>query len=319
MANKIIYLAGGCFWGTEKYLGNIDGVLETEAGYANGKTDYPTYHDVCRNDTGHAETVKVVYDQTRISLAYILKLFYEIINPVSINRQGADIGTQYRTGIYYTDSEDEAVIRKSIEELQSHYSEKIAIEICPLLNYCRAEEYHQKYLDKNPTGYCHISEDKFKKLIRVENTEERKYVKKTKQELKKILSETEYEVTQNSVTEPPFQNEYYDVFRKGIYVDVTTGQPLFISNQKFDSGCGWPSFARPISDDLLSEIQDESHGMKRIEVRSRIGDAHLGHVFNDGPNEMGGLRYCINSAALKFIPKEEMEAEGYGHLVQFVK
>lgn len=159
--SKEIYLAGGCFWGTEKYLEDIKGMLSTEVGYANGNTENPTYQEVCHNNTGHAETVKVVYDESQISLPFILNMYYEVINPVSINRQGEDKGTQYRTGIYYVDEKDEEMIRKSIAELQTKYEEKIAIEVKPLENYYKAEEYHQKYLDKNPNGYCHIGKDKF--------------------------------------------------------------------------------------------------------------------------------------------------------------
>lgn len=317
--NKVIYLAGGCFWGIEKYLDNMNGVLETEVGYANGRTNSPSYHDVCNNDTGHAETVKVLYDESVISLVCLLTKFYDVINPVSVDRQGADKGKQYRSGIYYVDKKDEEIIKKSIEELQVHYNEKIAIEVLPLLNYYKAEEYHQKYLKKNPTGYCHISAEKFNNVKKIIDCDKEKYVRKSKEELKNILTEVQYKVTQNSETESPFRNEYYNVFKKGIYVDITTGQPLFLSNQKFDAGCGWPSFARPISNDIISEIEDISIGTQRTEVRSRIGDAHLGHVFKDGPKEMGGLRYCINSASLKFVPLEEMEQQGYGNLIPTVK
>jgi peptide methionine sulfoxide reductase msrA/msrB len=158
-----IYLAGGCFWGTEQYLQNVQGILETEVGYANGNTENPTYEEVCHNNTGHAETVKVVYDSGFISLSFILDLYYDVINPVSVNRQGGDTGVQYRTGVYYVDAKDEEVIQESIAKLQKQYKEKIAIEVKPLENYYKAEEYHQKYLDKNPNGYCHIGKDKFEK------------------------------------------------------------------------------------------------------------------------------------------------------------
>lgn len=160
---KQIYLAGGCFWGTEKYLFLVDGIVETEVGYANGNTENPTYEDVCYKDTGHAETVKVLYDPAKITLEYILKLYYDVIDPTAVNRQGFDIGTQYRTGIYYVDINDKNIILDSIKELQKSYKDPIAIEVKPLENYYVAEEYHQKYLDKNPNGYCHIGRDKFEK------------------------------------------------------------------------------------------------------------------------------------------------------------
>lgn len=308
---KEIYLAGGCFWGTEQYLQNIPGILATEVGYANGNTEQPTYEEVCRHNTGHAETVKVEYEDTVIGLPYILELYYDVINPVSINRQGGDVGSQYRTGIYYTDAKDAPVIEESIKKLQNHYQEKIAIERLPLENYYKAEEYHQKYLDKNPGGYCHIGADKFEKAKKAVD-KDKKFAKKSENELKQELSKEQFEVTQNSATEAPFQNEYYNEFREGIYVDITTGEPLFMSADKFDSGCGWPSFSKPIETETIKELLDTSYGRIRTEVRSSHGDAHLGHVFTDGPKETGGLRYCINSASLRFIPKEKMEEEGYG-------
>lgn len=314
---KEIYLAGGCFWGTEKYLQNIPGVLSTEVGYANGDTENPTYEEVCRKNTGHAETVKVEYDDNKIGLPFILDLYYDVINPISKNRQGGDIGTQYRTGIYFTDEKDEEAILASIDNLQKSYKEKIAIEVKPLVNYYKAEEYHQRYLDKNPGGYCHIGVDKFEKAEKAVDIS-KKYVKKTRDELKASLNEMQYDVTQNNGTEPPYRNEYFDTFEEGIYVDITTAEPLFLSDDKFESGCGWPSFSRPIDSKLIKNITDKSHGMMRTEVRSSNGDAHLGHVFEDGPADQGGLRYCINSASLKFIPKEKMEEEGYGEYLSML-
>ncbi|MGE5627377.1 MAG: peptide-methionine (R)-S-oxide reductase MsrB [Solirubrobacterales bacterium] len=315
---KEIYFAGGCFWGTEKYLENIQGVVSTEVGYANGNTSNPTYEEVCHYNTGHAEAVKVEYDNEKISLPFLLELYYEVINPVSINRQGNDIGTQYRTGIYFIDHEDESVILESINNLQKKYKEKLAIEVEPHKNYTRAEEYHQKYLNKNPNGYCHIRLDKFNQVKKAIDPAHR-FKKKTEAELEKTLDSLQFAVTQKNGTEPPFKNEYYNLFKEGIYVDVTTGEPLFVSTDKFESGCGWPSFSKPIDDSLILEVTDKSHGMLRTEVRSKIGNAHLGHVFPDGPKERGGLRYCINSASLRFIPKESMEQEGYGDYIRILE
>lgn len=161
---KEIYLAGGCFWGTEKYLSNIYGIVKTDVGYANGNTEYPTYEEVCHNNTGHAETVRVFYDPTKVRLEFILSLYYEVIDPTSVNRQGGDIGTQYRTGIYYVDEADLPIIMRSIQDLQTHYDKPIVIEVLPLKNYYPAEEYHQKYLDKNPNGYCHIHKESFDRV-----------------------------------------------------------------------------------------------------------------------------------------------------------
>lgn len=308
---KTIYLAGGCFWGVEKYFSLIPGVKETEAGYANGSTASPTYEEVCSGKTGHAETVKVVFDPEELSLPFLLEQYYSIIDPVSVNKQGNDRGIQYRTGIYYADEKDKPVIETSLKRLQQHFTQPLAIEVQPLRQFSRAEKYHQRYLDKNPGGYCHIPPAKFREASQTRENEP-VYRKKSDEELRRVLTREQFAVTRNNATEPPFRNEYFNNDRPGIYVDVTTGEPLFLSTDKFDSGCGWPSFSRPIKEELIQEKQDFSHGMRRTEVRSKTGDAHLGHVFTDGPKEQGGLRYCINSASLKFIPEQDMEAQGYG-------
>ncbi len=313
----VIYLAGGCFWGLDKYISSIRGVQSTQVGYANGKTENPSYEDVCYNNTGHAETVQVVYDSSMVTLDFLLELFYEAIDPVSLNRQGGDVGVQYRTGIYYANENDLPLIERSINKLQKHYDKPIAIEVKPLDNFSPAEEYHQKYLDKNPGGYCHIGRDKF---VRAAGAiiDPVDYQAPDPEKLRQSLTSTQYDVTQNNATEPPFKNEFWESFRPGIYVDITTGEPLFVSTDKFESGCGWPSFSKPIDPNVLRKKKDASHGMLRTEIRSRAGNSHLGHVFNDGPRESGGLRYCINSASLRFVPKEDMEQEGYGYLLGLV-
>lgn len=314
---KEIYLAGGCFWGTEQYIQSITGIVHTEVGYANGRTLNPTYEQVCHQNTGHAEVVKVDYEDSLISLPFLLSMYYEVINPIAINRQGGDIGVQYRTGIYYSDEDDCGVILDSIASLSVKYAEPIAIEVLPLQNYSKAEDYHQKYLDKNPMGYCHISSDKIEQAkTAVDGVKQ--YVKKSKEDLKRELSPIQFEVTQNNKTEPPFQNAYHDHFEKGIYVDITTGEPLFISTDKFESGCGWPAFSKPINKGQISETVDQSHGMLRTEVRSKVGDTHLGHVFEDGPEALGGSRYCINSAALKFVPMDDMIQQGYRNYLPLI-
>ena len=313
---KEIYFAGGCFWGVEKYFSSIPGVVKTCVGYANGSTESPSYEEVCSKNTGHAETVKVSYDDDITSLNHLLHMFYEVIDPTSVNRQGNDRGTQYRSGIYYVTPEDEPEIRRSIDELQKKYSSPLAVEVMPLENFYRAEEYHQKYLDKNPSGYCHINAKAFE---RAKLSCDRSYRRQSREDLKRSLTELQYKVTQENMTERPFENDYYDKFEDGIYVDVTTGEPLFVSSDKFESGCGWPSFSRPIDRSLVREVDDYSFNMSRTEVRSKLGDAHLGHVFKDGPSEHGGLRYCINSASLKFVPLKDMEREGYGAFVDLVK
>ena len=315
-----LYLAGGCFWGTEHYLKQINGVLETQTGYANGNIKNPTYQDVCTDATGFAETVKVVYNPQVLPLSLLLQLYFQSVDPTSVNQQGNDRGSQYRTGIYYTNPEDLPLIRAEIMKLEGQCSDYVAIEVLPLKNFYAAEEYHQDYLDKNPTGYCHIPKALFDMAHKANREENNtlKYKVPSQDSLKQALTKLQYEVTQHNSTEMPFQNEYYNEFREGIYVDITTGEPLFLSTDKFESGCGWPAFSKPIDNHLLQNITDNSHNMNRIEVRSKTGNAHLGHVFNDGPTETGGLRYCINSASLKFIPKSEMEAKGYGSYIKLI-
>lgn len=293
---KSIYLAGGCFWGVQKYFDQFDGVVSTEVGYANGPGNAPSYHQVC-NSSGHAETVRVDYDERGMSLRRLLEYYFMVIDPLSVNRQGNDRGIQYRTGVYYTDEEQLPEIRAVFEREREKAGAPLAVEVEPLRNFCTAEEYHQKYLDKNPGGYCHIPPKMFAM---------------GKEALRQRIGDLAYEVTQHAATERAFTGRYDEFFEKGIYVDVVSGEPLFSSADKYDSGCGWPAFSRPISASALVERTDASYGMMRTEVRSSEADSHLGHVFPDGPEKTGGLRYCINSAALRFIPYAEMEAEGYG-------
>lgn len=209
------------------------------------------------------------------------------------------------------------MIEAAIKDLAKDYAKPIAIEVMPLVNFYAAEEYHQDYLDKNVGGYCHINPKLFE-LARKANARP-VYAKPDDVTLKNKLSDIQYAVTQKNATEPAFRNEYWNEHREGIYVDITTGESLFVSTDKFDSGCGWPSFSKPIDKKLIVEKPDTSHGMTRTEVRSQTGNAHLGHVFPDGPADKGGLRYCINSASLRFIPKEKMKEEGYGDYLPLLK
>lgn len=340
MNSKEIYLAGGCFWGVEAYFERIPGVVDAISGYANGNTQNPTYEQVIYMGTGHAETVKVVYDPERVDLETILRHFFRIIDPTSLNRQGNDRGTQYRTGIYYTDASDAALITAALAREQSKWQKPLVVENEALDAFYVAEEYHQDYLAKNPNGYCHVDlnlvdqpleKEEFELEIKSgENTQTMQNLKSeirinpadysvpSDEELRQKLSPLEYQVTQQNATERAFTHSYDNLYEPGIYVDIVSGEPLFSSDDKYDSGCGWPSFTKPIVPEVVTEHLDTTYNMQRIETRSRVADAHLGHVFPDGPRDRGGLRYCINGASLKFIPKAEMAAAGYGDLLPLV-
>ena len=308
-----IYLAGGCFWGIEAYMERIYGVKDATSGYANGKTDKTNYQMI--GSTDHAETVHVTYDANKVSLDKLLKYYFQVIDPTSLNKQGNDRGRQYRTGIYYQNEQDKAIILKEIQIQQAKYKDKIQVEVEPLRHYIPAEDYHQDYLKKNPNGYCHIDLEQASNIIIDPND----YPKPSDAELKAKLTPLQYSVTQKKDTEHSFSNEYWDNKEPGLYVDITTGEPLFSSADKYDSGCGWPSFTKPIDKNVVTYNTDTSFNMVRTEVLSRSGKAHLGHVFDDGPKDKGGLRYCINSAAIKFIPLAKMEKENYGYLINLVK
>ena len=247
-----IYLAGGCFWGLEEYFSRIEGVEETTVGYANGQVESTNYQLI--HQTDHAETVHLVYDEERVSLREILLYYFRVIDPLSLNKQGNDVGRQYRTGIYYTNQADKTVIEQVVAEQEKQLGQKIAVELEPLRHYVLAEDYHQDYLKKNPGGYCHINvNDAYQPLV-----DPGQYEKPTDAELKEQLTEEQYQVTQNSATERPFHNAYNATFEEGIYVDVTTGEPLFFAGDKFESGCGWPSFSRPIAREVLRYYEDKS-------------------------------------------------------------
>lgn len=296
-----IYLAGGCFWGIEAYFSKLPGVEKTIVGYANGHTKNPTYIDVLKGNTGYAECVLIEYNPNVISLKDLLNHFFDIIDPTSLNKQGNDIGTQYRNGIFYVRNEDKKIIKDKIKEESKKHSKNIVTELKRLQNFYPAEEYHQKYLDKNPGGYCHIDLSKTKK-----------YERPSIHKIKTILTEEEYSITQENGTERPFSSALYNNSEKGIYVDKVSGEPLFSSTEKYNSGSGWPSFTAPINQKFIKEKKDNSFNLDRTEVRSSFGDSHLGHVFDDGPKDKGGKRYCINGASLKFIPLKQMSEEGYG-------
>ncbi len=309
-----VYFAGGCFWGVEEYMSRIAGVYDAVSGYANGTTENPSYQDVLYKDTGHAETVRIVYDENQVTLKELLDAFFKVVDPTSLNKQGNDEGTQYRSGVYYTNNEHKDVIEDAVKELQQDYDEPIVVEVLPLDNFYDAEEYHQDYLKKNVNGYCHINLNAATPELLIN---EEDYTAPPIEEVKENLTDLQYRVTQEDATERAFTSELNDNYEAGIYVDIITGEPLFLSTDKFDSGTGWPSFTKPISPEVIVE-NSKTSAMYGTELKSRSGLNHLGHVFTDGPKDDGGLRYCINGASLRFVDYNSMVSEGYGYLQHLI-
>jgi peptide methionine sulfoxide reductase msrA/msrB len=314
----VIYLAGGCFWGLEKLMQSIPGVVRGTSGYANGDPSVrPTYSEVCTGKTGYRETVRVEYKENEISLDAILFTFFAAIDPTVKNRQGNDTGSQYQTGIYYTDERSGATVAH-VAGIERSRHKNFAVEIEPLDQFYDAEEYHQDYLDKNPGGYCHITPAEIK-IAEKMTVDPAKYRRPPDDEVKKRLIKEQYYVAVDSGTEPPFRNEFWDHKEKGIYVDVITGEPLFSSKDKFESPCGWPAFSKAIDPNTVVYLKDYSLGMRRTEVRSRSGNTHLGHVFYGDPDSPNGVRFCINSLSLRFVPFADMDGEGYGYLRKYAE
>ncbi|CEP82340.1 peptide-methionine (R)-S-oxide reductase MsrB [Paraclostridium sordellii] len=307
---KLATFAGGCFWCMFKPFSNYDGVEKIIAGYTGGTVENPTYEEVYSEITGHLEAIQIVYDDTLVRYEDLLDIFWKQIDPTDGGGQFNDRGNRYKTAIFYHDENQKKLAMESKEALQKSnlFEDPIMTEILPAEKFYIAEEYHQDYYKKEPIHY----ELYFRGSGRydfIKNNWDKNNINRDK--LKETLSPIQFEVTQNDQTEPPFKNEYWDNKEEGIYVDIVSGDVLFTSRDKFDSGCGWPSFTKPVSEKVLREKSDFSHGMYRTEVRSTKANSHLGHVFDDGPKESGGLRYCINSAALKFIPKDKMKEMGY--------
>ena len=315
--------AGGCFWCVESDFEKIDGVTEVISGYTGGQQRDPSYEQVSSGGTGHLEAIQVVYDPSKVTYGELLDVFWRHVDPTDPGGQFVDRGPQYRTAIFYHNEEQRELARKSKQELDNSniFDKPVVTEILNLSEFYRAEDYHQNYYRKKSIRYKYYryrsGRDQFLDKVWTDDVEKALQTPESESNskpsddlLRAQLTPLQYEVTQKDGTERAFKNEYWDNNKEGIYVDIVSGEPLFSSSDKFVSGTGWPSFIRPLEAENILEKKDRSLFTVRTEVRSKHAGSHLGHVFDDGPRPTGS-RYCINSAALRFVPKEDLEMEGY--------
>lgn len=316
------FFAGGCFWCIEAPFENIDGVISVTSGYTGGEEKNPDYEQVSSGSTGHYEAVQVEFDPEIISYSELLDIYWKQFDPTDAGGSFHDRGKQYQSAIFYKNEEQRKVAEESKRRLDQSgiFNKPVVTEIKKLDEFYPAEEYHQDYYKKNPEHYESYKKGSGRKdfILGVwGDLGVNEYKKPSEEEIKKELDDLQYKVTQQDGTERAFNNKYWDNKEAGIYIDIISGEPLFSSKDKFESGTGWPSFTKPIDPRYINKVVDKSHGMIRVEARSHFGDSHLGHIFYDGP-EPTNLRYCMNSASMRFIPKDKMKEEGYGEFLWLV-